>query len=166
MGPHERWIFGYCEPFLRWLLPTLFVVFSVVGVVTLVSSFVSGDPPALFEAVCLAAGVWSAYRLLWRCGYQMEVDGTRVIWKAVLRTREVDLLDITGNRGLFGFGDSFQVRDAPGLVLLHRAGGWHEFLNALDGRHPSHPFTESWNHSLIAVVPVADRLYGYYERWE
>jgi hypothetical protein len=79
---------------MRWVLPLVFVVFTVVAVVFLVQATRHSGPPWWFLVLWLAAFAWNAYWWSFRICTEARVGGGQLAWRTLLRRGEVPLTDV------------------------------------------------------------------------
>lgn len=133
--------FGFRNRRQKWSL-TIGFTFMTVGAVTMAVSAVRGTAPAGFAAMFVAVVIWNGFWFLWRMAHSVDVVGDRVVWRAVLRRRELAVIELAGNGNLIpGFG-WLTTRSAGRLWVLTDANGWPQFLAALNEVHANRPFTQ------------------------
>jgi hypothetical protein len=137
-----------------------------VAIGLVVGTATTGDPGWFFTGFWVFALVWNAYWFLWGVGHSIEVAGERVTWKTTLRTREIDLMDLSGNETSWLGADRFNVRFAPSMLVLSSGRGWLQFLDAMNRAHPDHPFVPTRRNQLLGKWPFSGATTGYYERWD
>ncbi|WP_088317264.1 hypothetical protein [Kineosporia sp. R_H_3] len=155
-------VFGFRNTRQRWSLPIGFAAMAA-GAVSMGVSAVRGTVPAGFVAMFVAVLAWNGLWFLWLMGHTVDVVGDRVVWRAVLRRRELAVADFDGNGNLIpGFG-WLTLRGGGRLWVLTDGRGWPQFLAALNEVHPDRPFTPAWGER-FAQRQLAGRRSGFYER--
>lgn len=149
---------------LRWLLPLEFVVFGFATILMIVGTATTGQPPLPVTILWIGAVTWNAYWFLWRIGHSIDVDGTRLTWRAVLRSRTVDVSELTGNEAFGRVLTQLTVRNAPSFVMMPFQNGWLQFLDALNAIHPDHPFAPTTVNRHSGGWLYFSSKTGYYEQ--
>lgn len=164
--PRARLVFGYRAPMMRWSLPLTFVVLAIAGVVIALAA-IRGDVPWPFAALWVLGLLWNAYWFLVRFGYCIEVDGSDVRWRSVLRQRSVAVTDLTGNGSLWPSFSRVKVRDAASLMMM-TGRGWAQFLERLSEVHAGARFQATATDRFVerASTLTMWRTNGFYERDE
>ncbi|MBI4940232.1 MAG: hypothetical protein HY830_05745 [Actinobacteria bacterium] len=153
--------FGFRNTRQRWQLPIGFAAMGVVAV-SMVVSAVRGTAPGGFAAMFAGIVVWNGFWFLWLMGHTVDVVGDQVVWRAVLRRRELAVADLAGNGNLIpGFG-WLTLRGTDRLWVLTDGNGWPQFLAALNEVHPDRPFSPAWGER-FAQRQLAGRRSGFYE---
>ena len=149
-------VFGYRNR-VWWVAPFNMALFAIVATVMTASSLTTGSPPIGFVAGWVAILAGNGYWFLFRIGYQLDVDGATVTWRAPLRRRSVPLSDIEGNGAIwFGFP---RLRVRLGRSLLIAGGpGWVDFLAALATVCPTADIAPTTTDRLAARWPLAGRF--------
>ncbi|WP_088290374.1 hypothetical protein [Kineosporia sp. A_224] len=154
-------VFGFRNTRQQWSLPIGLGAMAVVAV-SMVVSAVRGTEPAGFVAMFVVVLTWNGVWFLWLMAHTVDVVGDRVVWRAVLRRRELAVADLDGNGNLIpGFG-WLRLRSGGRLWVLTDGNGWPQFLAALNEVHPDRPFTPAWGER-FAQRQFAGRRSGFYE---
>jgi hypothetical protein len=122
--------FGYRTPG-RSVSYLAFPIFAVVSVVIIVTAIGSGEPPLAFALLWTAIAVWNGYWFCWQIGNAVEVQGGKMTWKTVLRSRTVDLESVTGARSVFLGWKMLTVDGAHSLLVAGSGRGWVRFVDRM-----------------------------------
>ena len=158
--------FGYRTPMLGWFAPLAFVAFTFGLLAVFALTAMGEGPPLWFGVVWVAATIWALYWLCWRIGLAVEVEGTRVTWRALLRRRRLDVAVLTGNDMFVGLVDELIVRGEEPLMVLALDDSWTHFIHSLNKVHAQHPFVTWPEHQTGSRRFMTLFLTGYFERWE
>lgn len=156
-------VFGYHARQSRRIATFVLVLFGIFAL-ALLRVLLTGGGPGSFALLWLAGLGWVAYAYLGRFGCSIEVDGTRVTWRSLLRRREVDVLELTGNGSAWGQFAQLDVRGGPPLVVMAEGLGWMQFLESLNAVHPARPFEAGASDLRRERWRMGGGRSGYYER--
>jgi hypothetical protein len=129
----------------------------------LIVSAIRGGGPEAFDLLSVAIFLWNGYWWLLRIGFQVEVVGGVLEWRAPLKKRRVPIDELSGNGSMWMGFEKLKVRDQRSLIVLTGDRGWITFLESLNRATGSETFQVSALNRLMVKMQWSRSSDGYYE---